>query len=324
MAMSSKKWWMDYSKMWGFNNSKKIKLVTHNGAFHSDDIFACATLALVLEKEGKKFEVIRTRDKDIMKSGDYVFDIGGEYSPEKNIFDHHQVGGAGHRMVGNGDKPVAVEYASFGLVWKNFALKLVPDQKVADMIDRRLVAPIDAWDNGMSLTENKYDISPYIIQSVFGAMHPTWKEDKSSNDAMFLRCVVMAKTILEREIIGASDALEAEVKVLEAYQSALDKKIIVLDTNYPYEYALSTMSEPMFVVYPKDADQTWAAKAVRMDPKDFKNKKDFPVAWAGLRDADLQKASGVPDAVFCHRSLFLVVAKSKEGAIKLAQIALQS
>ena len=56
----------------------------------------------------------------------------------------------------------------------------------------------------------------------------------------------------------------------------------------------------------------------------FKNKKDLPVSWAGLKDADLQKVTGVSDAVFCHRGLFLAVAKSKEGAIKLAQIAVQS
>jgi len=50
----------------------------------------------------------------------------------------------------------------------------------------------------------------------------------------------------------------------------------------------------------------------------------LPSAWAGLRDAELQKVSGVEDAVFCHRALFTAVARSKEGAIKLAQIALQS
>ncbi len=310
--------------MWGFNKFKKIKLVTHNGAFHSDDIFACATLALVLEKEGKKFEVIRTRDPEIIKSGDYVFDLGGEYSVEKNIFDHHQAGGAGNRMMGNGEKPMFVEYAAFGLVWKNFGMKLVADQKVVDYIERRLVAPIDAWDNGMSLVENKYDVSPYLVQSLFGAMHPTWKESSSVMNAMFMKCVEIAKTVLQREIVGATDALEAESKVLKAYHNAQDKRIIILDTNYPYEYALSAMPEPMYVIYPKKTDNCWAVKAVRMNPKDFKNKKDFPSAWAGLRGVDLQKVSTVEDAIFCHRGVFMSVAKSKEGAIKLAQIAVQS
>ena len=39
-------------------------------------------------------------------------------------------------------------------------------------------------------------------------------------------------------------------------------------------------------------------------------------------DETLQKVTGVEDAVFCHKGLFLAVAKSKEGAIKLAELAL--
>ena len=56
----------------------------------------------------------------------------------------------------------------------------------------------------------------------------------------------------------------------------------------------------------------------------FKNRKDLPKSWAGLVDEELQKISGVPDAMFCHRGLFVANAKSREGAIKLAQIAVQS
>ena len=62
--------------MWGIG---KKKLVTHNGSFHADDVFACALLALVLENEDEKFEVIRTRDEKIIKEGDFVFDVGGIY-----------------------------------------------------------------------------------------------------------------------------------------------------------------------------------------------------------------------------------------------------
>jgi len=63
---------------------------------------------------------------------------------------------------------------------------------------------------------------------------------------------------------------------------------------------------------------------MRLNPNSFENRKDFPNTWAGLRDEEFQKVSGVSDAVFCHRGLFLIGAKSKEGAIKLAQIALTS
>ena len=129
------------------------KLITHNGSFHADDIFACATLSLVLEKEGQEFEVIRTRDEETIKNGDYVFDVGGIYNPKINRFDHHQKSGAGKRENG-------IEYSSFGLVWKKFGKELTGSEKIAELIDKHLVSSIDAHDNGLDLVEIKYDVSP--------------------------------------------------------------------------------------------------------------------------------------------------------------------
>ena len=106
------------------------KLITHNGSFHADDIFACATLSLMLEKAGEKFEVIRTRDEEIIKTGDYVFDVGGIYDENLNRFDHHQIGGAGKRQGG-------IEYSSFGLVWKKFGEEICGSKEVALTIDKK-------------------------------------------------------------------------------------------------------------------------------------------------------------------------------------------
>ncbi len=298
------------------NDKKIIKLVTHNGSFHADDVFACAALSLMLEKKKQKFKITRTRDEKIIKAGDYVFDVGGIYDLKKNRFDHHQRGGAGKTKEG-------VEYASFGLVWKKFGKQLCGGDDIAKVTERRLVQPVDAFDNGFDLVQNKHEISPFFIQHVFMSMRPTWRENVS-NDKMFLESVKMAKKVLMREIIQAQDLFAAKNAVLSIYRKTRDKRIIVLDKNYPYEYLLSDFSAPKFVIYKRKSDNLWGAKALRKDPKSFKNKKDFPKSWAGLRDEDLQKVSGVSDAVFCHRGLFLAVAKSKVGALKLAQIALKS
>jgi len=302
--------------MFGFGKITK-KLVTHDGSFHTDDIFAAATLSLVLDKRGEKFEIIRTRDPKIILEGDYVFDIGGVYDPSKNIFDHHQVGGAGKRDNG-------IEYASFGLVWKNFGMELCGNQKTLDFVEKKLAVPIDAWDNGIDLVTNKYkDFSPYFLQHIFFAMEPTWRETSNIND-VFLKCVDLAKQILSREIIQIRDAILAEESVLKIYNSTQDKRVIILDKDYPFQYILQNFPEPLYVVYPRKTNNYWGVKAIRQDQKTFNNKKDFPKAWGGVRDGELAKITGVPDAVFCHKGLYMCVAKSKEGAIKLAQIAVES
>lgn len=298
------------------------KLITHDGSFHADDVFACATLRLFLEKNNEQSEIIRTRDEKIIKDGDYVFDVGGIYDKNTNRFDHHQIGGAGRRLVNEGE--IAVEYASFGLVWEKFGTVLTGENKITEILDKRLAAPIDAFDNGLDLVENKYDITPYYIQHFILSMRPTWREESLSKDEMFLKCVEIAREILKREIIQAQDAFLAEKMVHAIYKDTKDKRIIVLDKDYPYEYILNNFPEPLFVIYPRSADSFWGVRAVKKTLKTFINRKNFPKLWAGLRDEELVNVTGVPDAIFCHRGLFLAVAKTKEGAIKLAQIAVES
>ena len=296
---------------------ERKKLITHDGSFHADDLFACATLCILLEKKGETFEIIRTRDSEIINNGDYVFDVGGIYNEENNRFDHHQKGGAGRRDNG-------IEYSSFGLVWKKFGEELCGSKESMQIVDNKLVAPIDAGDNGFDLIEKKYDIFPYLIQDVFSTFKPTSLEDMDI-DKQFLKAFVWAKEILSREIKRANDQIEITKIIQNFYKNSNDKRLIIIDTPKVSRFeiwdALQDFSEPLFVVYKTDE---WRIVAMRLNSNSFENRRDFPKAWAGIKDEEFQKVSGVSDATFCHRGLFLTGAKTKEGAIKLAQIALES
>ncbi len=291
------------------------KLITHNGSFHADDIFAAAALSLMLGKKGENFEIIRTRDFKTIEKGDFVFDVGGIYDEKINRFDHHQVNFKEKR-------PNGISYSSFGLVWKKFGEGLAGSNEAAELIEKRLVIPVDADDSGFDLVENKYDVSPYFIQHFFFSMRPTWRETDFNYDEIFSECVDIAKKILLREIIQARDSVLAKEKIASIYQNTENKRIIILDKNYSYENILNNFPEPLFAVYPRTSDNTWGVKAIREDPRTFKNRKNLPKSWGGLRDEALQKITGVPDAIFCHRALFMAVAKTKEGAVKLAEMAL--
>jgi len=62
-------------------------------------------------------------------------------------------------------------------------------------------------------------------------------------------------------------------------------------------------------------------KTARDSIYSFENRKSFPESWAGKRGNELVLATGVSDAIFCHRGRFLTVAGSKEGALALAELA---
>jgi uncharacterized UPF0160 family protein len=296
------------------------KIVTHSGSFHTDDVFAVAALALFLKEEN--CDVVRTRDMNVISQGDFVVDVGGEYAHEKKIYDHHQQGGAGARENG-------IPYSSFGLVWKHYGQDLCGSKRAAEIIDHRLVAPVDASDNGLEtyLINNEH-LRPYIIHNITDIFRPTWKELEEGRDYddAFLEMVSLAKMILIREIRAAQDIEEGEAIVERIYQEAEDKRVIVIDGHYPWEEVLMHHPEPLVVVKPDHQNGgSWKVKTVRDDPTaSFANRKDLPASWAGKRGQELADVTGVNDALFCHNKLFIAVAGSKEGALELARKVVES
>jgi len=290
-----------------------MKIVTHNGRFHADDVFAAATI-LTLHPRAI---LTRTRDEATIKAADVVFDVGGTYDVTTLRFDHHQIGGAGKR---SNDIP----YAAFGLVWKHWGEEVSGNKMIAEAVDKKLVQAIDAMDNGIDLSDAKIpELFPYTFQTITGSFGPTWKEDSENSDTSFIELVHFAQKILQREIIQARDFLEAEKFVKAAYDTAENKKIIVLDANYPWQSILTLFSEPLYVVRQNVQTNDWKVEAVPVKIMNFENRKKLPESWAGKRDQELAAITGVADAHFCHNARFLAVARSKEGALKLAQIAVE-
>jgi uncharacterized UPF0160 family protein len=290
-----------------------MRIVTHSGPFHSDDVFAVAALFL---RFGKDIQVIRTRDEGVIATADIVVDVGAEYDENKLRFDHHQ----GPPLRENN-----VPYASFGLVWKKFGEELAGSVELARMIDYKLVQPIDAADNSIeTVIPAVAGVIPYLIQDAIKSLRPTWKEGDDF-DATFMKAVDFAIIILEREIMRAQAKIEAIESVSRAYDASADKRIVVLTQHYPYDLFTANHPDVLFVVFPSNAEgSTWNAKTVGISENSYESRKDFPESWAGKRDGELVAVTGVPDAIFCHRGRFLAVATSREGALRLAELAVEA
>lgn len=302
--------------------TKKKKVVTHDGDFHTDDIFATAVISIL--EEGN-IKIIRTRDKDMFKDADYIYDVGGESDDGQNKFDHHQKGGAGTRSNG-------VPYASFGLVWKKFGAKICDgDVRVAERVDKKLACPIDATDNGVDIYKIIFEgVHPYDVNKIFLSEKPTWKElgENKNIDLIFKRQVDKAVYLLKREIKIAKDDVLGEKIIEESSLKAEDKRIIILDTNLPrylYQNFLSKYREPIYIILPSNNSNNWKIEAIRKNEETMESRKPFPKNWRGeLNKEKLAGISGIDDIEFCHNSGFLCETKTKEGAIKLAEKALIS
>ncbi|MEX0917848.1 MAG: MYG1 family protein [Candidatus Paceibacterota bacterium] len=283
-----------------------MKVVTHSGSFHADDVFAVATLQLHFGVEN--VEVVRTRDESIIASADIVLDVGGVYDPEQQRYDHHQ-NGAPVRENG-------IPYAAFGLIWKHYGEELARSTAIVKRIEESLVLPIDAGDNGVDLfSVNEHGIGPVTIQSILALLRPEWGSAEDVNKA-FLDACTLARTVIERAIAHSEAEVEEEKVARAAYETAPDKHVIISDQPISPHFFVEYL-EPLFIVCPDDPvmNNNWEATAVRIRKDDFASRVQFPERWAGLRGDELAAASGIADAVFCHKARFYFVAGSKEGVL---------
>ncbi len=292
-----------------------MRIATHPGNFHADDVFAVATLRLALGPA----EVLRTRDERLQAACDIRVDVGGRSDAATGDFDHHQKGGAGERANG-------VRYASFGLVWREHGELLAGGADAARAIDERLVQGVDANDTGQSISEALIgSITPMTVSGVIAARNGVWDDDLSAEqeDERFERAVDLAVAMLEAELAGAAAHARAQQLVRDAIAAAEDPRIVELPRNMPWrEIVVTTAPQALFVIYPRTAG--WGMQAVPEQAGAFANRRDLPAAWAGLSGAPLTEATGVEDAEFAHAARFYASAGSRNGILALAQLALTS
>ncbi|MEI8061967.1 MAG: MYG1 family protein [bacterium] len=291
-------------------------IVTHSANFHVDDVFGTACAVLLLEKKGctkSQIKIKRSLNPKVWAEADILLDIGRVYNPKKDRFDHHQEVSVTHA---NGMK-----YAAFGLFWKKYGKELCGSQKVAERVEEKLVVPIDAEDNGVDLYRQTIeDVRPFTIRDVVEnecsrrdpSKSVTVNEEAGEFDRGFFNLIPFAKHIILQSINEAKGYIQVEKIAEKCFKESKDRRVIILSQYLGYGF--SKMKEPLVMVYP-DARGNWSAKAIRVTSGQFASRIYFPKTWAGLSNEDLAKVSGVSDAVFCHKGLFLAVAKSKEGAI---------
>jgi uncharacterized UPF0160 family protein len=291
-----------------------MKVATHPGNFHADDVFAVAALRLATDEP---MELVRTRDEEAQAAADVRIDVGGRADPATGDFDHHQKGGAGER-------PNGIRYASFGLVWREHGEALAGSADAAAAIDERLVQGVDANDTGQTIIEPLVEgVRPLSISGVIAAMNPVWDEELTAveEDARFEEAVALATRILERELAAAGAFARARQLVADAIARAGDPRIVELDRNMPWrEVVVTSAPEARFVIYPKS--DGWGLQAVPRELGSFDNRLDLPEAWAGRSGDELVAATGVEGAVFCHAARFYASARTRDGILALAQAAL--
>ncbi|MBC7981589.1 MYG1 family protein [Candidatus Parcubacteria bacterium] len=307
--------------------TKTINLVTHSGQFHADDIFSTALLNLYFKhKEPKtKLKYKRSRIAADIAAADIVYDVGYVYNPKKMRFDHHQNEAGLARENG-------VKYAAFGLVFKHFGSELIgmisgeKNKKViADIfetVEKKLVQHIDGMDNGqLTYTQNFKGVDIFTVDNYYRICKDIIDTSNTRLlDKKFFELVKLSESMVGNVILYAIHKEKEKVLAVKAYKKSKDKRIIICDKFYNFNF--NKFPEPLMTVYP-DTLEGWNAKVVEKGEELYDARFYFPESWRGLVDAELEKACGVKGAKFCHKSGFLIVNKTKEGLMKMIDLALK-
>ena len=293
-------------------------LVTHSGGFHADELLS----SVILTRLFPQARIKRSRSPDwITPAADrIIYDVGGAYDAEARIFDHHQRGAP----LRDDGQP----YSSFGLIWKHYgrdylAAASVPAAHVEAIhatIDNNFVLPVDLMDNGALSPSGP--LAGLTLPSLLETLKPDFDNtDPGAEDVAFHNALAIARSFVEAAIARSAAKLRAESVVRQAIEATGQGRVLELPMGMPFRPAIvkAGADHLLFVVHPRDKD--WCLTTIRRSDEGFEARADLPAAWAGLTDGDLEAASGVAGASFCHNGRFVAAARTREAALAMADIA---
>ncbi|MFT6024454.1 MAG: uncharacterized UPF0160 family protein [Ascidiaceihabitans sp.] len=297
-------------------------LVTHSGGFHADELLS----SVILTRLFPDATLMRSRDKTWLApaADKIIYDVGGAFDADAQIFDHHQRPGP----LREDGQP----FSSFGLIWAHYGRAYLADMGVpaddAEAIhtkfDAKFVLPIDLLDNGAMEPSVAGPLSIMTLPALLGSLKPVFDDGSpTADDDAFMSALPIARRFIEASIGNFAAKARARSMVLDAIAQAGTSAILELPMGMPYRSALDEAAADhiLFVVTPRGGD--WTIGGIKLSNDTFDQRADLPAAWAGLTDAALEDASGVKGAKFCHNARFIAVASTRDAILEMANLAVQ-
>lgn len=289
---------------------EELVVAVHNGEAHGDDV-GCIALMKVLLRD-KIIRWIRTRRPDLLATVNLRCDVG------EGLCDHHGARADREHGVAAITRVFQLLLNTLGdryprLVWERLAV-------VCDQIAAADCGLID------------FSVTPWV--NVAGSANRAkpgygcggYGHD-TSEDALFDRMVTRMTEYFEdvfQSAVGAHNALEAANADIEA---AGQDCVVVFSSDArlaPCKEMLHTMKHPAWYYVSPESPLDWRVLCCADPDQPFSPKGSWhliPEKYAGLRDGDLDKATGFAKGtgIFVHKDRFIGGFKSMEDAVKFAR-----
>ncbi|EHA55682.1 hypothetical protein MCOR27_003051 [Pyricularia oryzae] len=224
------------------------------------------------------------------------------------------------------------------------------------------VEALDAHDNGISAydpavlatasngqpLQKRFSDGGFTLGAVVGRLNPNWNdpipedpaEAQAAEDQRFEAASARIGEEFDRDLDYYTRSwLPARSVVADAFSHRAEHdpagkgRILVFkgqsvpwkDHLYTLEQENPSAGEVVYVLYPEKPtpDAKWRIQCVPVSKDSFQSRLPLPEAWRGFRDEELDKITGIPGCVFVHAAGFIGGNKTFEGAMAMAQKALE-
>ena len=320
--------------------ASKMKIGTHNGTFHCDEVLACSMLKYL--PEYKDAEIVRTRDQSQLDLCDIVVDVGGVFDPKRHRYDHHQKTFNDSMKTLIPGKKWETKLSSAGLIYAHFGQKVIAQilqtkdqdliEKIYDKVYEKFMEEVDAVDNGIATHDGvpRYHVTTTISSRVAN-FRPAWNDEKQDFDAGFYKAMKMVSQEFEDRVQFYANvwwpARSVVAKALEKrFEVHASGRILDFgDTCCPYKEHLFELEEEqslagqiLYVLFEDGTNKNWRVGTVPVHPQSFECRKTLKEDWKALRGADLDAKSGIQGCVFVHAAGFIGGHDNRQGALQMA------
>jgi len=257
------------------------KVITHNTAFHADDVMAVA----MLRYANFEFELIRTRTPSVLAdaiadSNTLILDVGGVFNPSMLNFDHHQ----------DMNLPSAA-----GMIYEHFKDVICPAD--AQPFFAQFISSIDAIDTNRNNIYAVWNTLPEGFRNTSNILSGFNRDVMNAplQDQQFDLAVKFAMTIIENERHSAIEKARSERQYSE--RSILPNNVAVFDE---FSTVWKEKGEHQFAILPHA--NGWQIQS-----------RDTAVATVPERVAECE------GFIFRHGSGFMATVKEKSTAIAFAE-----
>lgn len=281
-------------------------VAVHDGSFHADEVCACALLLAFNLVDRDK--VVRSRDPAVLQDSEYVCDVGGVYDPARKLFDHHQASYQG-------------SFSSAGMILTFLKEQKIISPKEYQFYNDSLIRGVDDHDNGRAL------LIPGVcsFSQVISNFSPIeYEADSGSELSAFFAAVDFATGHMKRLHARFHYIADCRQIVEEAMRKYKD--CLIFDRSLPWQdnfFDLDGDHHPAsFVIMP--SGKHWKLRGIPPTSHDrMKVRVPLPQEWAGITPQELQKVTGIPGAIFCHKGRFISVWESYDDAMKALDLTLK-